>query len=1049
VPATDYSNVSKRGGIVGSLTSSTVRNCFNTGAFYGNQYVGGIVGYAYGGELKLEAYILYCYNLGCVNGMAKQSDSTVTPASCIGSVAGWANPFTQVTSCYYTENTAISDDGAVQGGIGTEDCTVPSADRAGCVELRTHGQMQQQTTFAGYDFTSVWTMEGSSAYPYPELITPAMDGAPAVPSPVLLTEIVSPASVTGIPHGMKWEETFSSLTGIKDHLPATVTLKLSDGSTREVPVTWTCDDYVQYPDDKMKPYSYAAIGTLRLPAGVANPQNLPLTTGVAFTVDAFVLSVKSVNSTSASVLNGTAFADMALPETVRVRFNDDTEERLSVVWTAPDLSVYNPSLDTVQRFTVYGTVTLPEGVQDPLALAGTASVSVTVQEKKYYTLNSMYYEKTGTYENGTAVTDFGLPASVTLNCSSYGSIEMKVTWDTASCGYDPASKEKQVLAIKGSVNLPDYILDPNGLAGKIVFTATVKAMPYVTMVDTASSVTNVLNGTLLKDMELPETVYISLSTGYGKYASVEWDLDRSYDYDPQKKVSQGFYVYGTAILPEGVYNKTNIPLDTSCYVSVSGAASVYLESVNTPSPSKITVPNGTDLSTVELPTTTKIRLNTWVYKEVSIVWDLANCGYDPGKTSSQTLTIKGQIQLPDNIPNIADVSTEVRITVVVQSLTASGPYVRSSPSLSHTKYNIENGTELTADLLPSVWTVSISDVTGKYPSSSKFPITWNLESVPYDPTNPHMQHITVSGKIQLPDDVANPNNYSMNVTAHLWFDASTESGSNVAALTKPTNVTFESGIVSWTASEHAQGYEVTLYRVADEGLEVILTVNADETQYDFSSVLGMDSYMATVIAIGDGVHYSNSVAAYSKFYTPVPLISAVPPAITAQPASASYILGSQAAPLTVTAFSPEGVVSYRWYESPDGTTGMGMPIDNPSEDPSKYTPDVSTVGTRYYYVVVTCTNDAATGEKTADTVSEVAAVTVTNGTGYSVSGKVSSSGDGEVTVQLIQNGVVCYETKAPSNGTYLITGVAAGEYTLRVSKDKHVTRDYTVTVGKP
>ena len=77
----------------------------------------------------------------------------------------------------------------------------------------------------------------------------------------------------------------------------------------------------------------------------------------------------------------------------------------------------------------------------------------------------------------------------------------------------------------------------------------------------------------------------------------------------------------------------------------------------------------------------------------------------------------------------------------------------------------------------------------------------------------------------------------------------------------------------------------------------------------------------------------------------------------------------------------------------------------------------------------------------------------------SVSGTVKSfnSASDKVTVQLIQQGhsEPAYETIVPSGtkvgnqytASYTISGIASGTYTMRVMKNKHVTREYTVTVS--
>jgi hypothetical protein len=72
--------------------------------------------------------------------------------------------------------------------------------------------------------------------------------------------------------------------------------------------------------------------------------------------------------------------------------------------------------------------------------------------------------------------------------------------------------------------------------------------------------------------------------------------------------------------------------------------------------------------------------------------------------------------------------------------------------------------------------------------------------------------------------------------------------------------------------------------------------------------------------------------------------------------------------------------------------------------------------------------------------------------GAFVSGSVTSFNDasGKITLQLIPEGSseVAYETTVKGNSiTYLFSKVAAGTYTLKVSKANHVTREYTVFVG--
>lgn len=53
-----------------------------------------------------------------------------------------------------------------------------------------------------------------------------------------------------------------------------------------------------------------------------------------------------------------------------------------------------------------------------------------------------------------------------------------------------------------------------------------------------------------------------------------------------------------------------------------------------------------------------------------------------------------------------------------------------------------------------------------------------------------------------------------------------------------------------------------------------------------------------------------------------------------------------------------------------------------------------------------------------------------------------------VTIQLIKSGEVAYETTVKGNNAkYSISGVASGTYTMKVSKNAHADREYTVIVA--
>ncbi len=121
------------GGIAG-YNSGDIRNCYNTGSVSGDCSPGGIVGCNQYGKISK------CYNTGSVSGNGD-----------FGGIVGENSG--EIYNCYYLDNISI--------GCGSG----PTHGTLKCTEK----ELRQQKTFSGFDFDSVWTMDGDENYPYPEL----------------------------------------------------------------------------------------------------------------------------------------------------------------------------------------------------------------------------------------------------------------------------------------------------------------------------------------------------------------------------------------------------------------------------------------------------------------------------------------------------------------------------------------------------------------------------------------------------------------------------------------------------------------------------------------------------------------------------------------------------------------------------------------------------------------------------------------------------------------------------------------------------------------
>jgi hypothetical protein len=107
---------------------------------------------------------------------------------------------------------------------------------------------------------------------------------------------------------------------------------------------------------------------------------------------------------------------------------------------------------------------------------------------------------------------------------------------------------------------------------------------------------------------------------------------------------------------------------------------------------------------------------------------------------------------------------------------------------------------------------------------------------------------------------------------------------------------------------------------------------------------------------------------------PMQIVNAQTPVITAQPSGAVVTVGA-AHNLTVAAnVTDGGTLTYQWYSNASASTFGGTPINGAIN--ASLTVPTDTEGTFYYYVIVTNTNDAAIGTKTASVISNAATLAV-------------------------------------------------------------------------
>ncbi|MBR3299498.1 MAG: dockerin type I repeat-containing protein [Clostridia bacterium] len=174
------------GGIIGSQQWSLVGACWNCGdvegcdlgAIYTDVYAaGGISGnmqslfvqYSDGVEEIIPSMIDNCYNTGSVRGVED-----------MGGIVGASSEDGCSVSCCYTTGFVGGEDadaiigfGGIFMGDSIVNCyylEIEGSAQSPYAEAVTAEQLRNESTYEGFDFAEVWTMEGSEDYEYAELI---------------------------------------------------------------------------------------------------------------------------------------------------------------------------------------------------------------------------------------------------------------------------------------------------------------------------------------------------------------------------------------------------------------------------------------------------------------------------------------------------------------------------------------------------------------------------------------------------------------------------------------------------------------------------------------------------------------------------------------------------------------------------------------------------------------------------------------------------------------------------------------------------------------
>ena len=336
-------------------------------------------------------------------------------------------------------------------------------------------------------------------------------------------------------------------------------------------------------------------------------------------------------------------------------------------------------------------------------------------------------------DHGTPLNNISLPTTVTVNLSNSTTTSAAITWDGGTPVYDPDTAG--TYSFSGTLSLPSDVFNPENIKATVDVIVSEVSIPTVTTIGAISDIT-VPYGTELSNVELPTTVSIGLNNSTTTSAAITWDGGTPV-YDPDTAGTYSFS--GTLSLPSDINNPANIKATVDVIVS-----EVSISTVTTIGAiSDITVPYGTELSNVELPTTVSIGLSNSTTTSAAITWDGGTPVYDPD--TAGTYSFSGTLSLPSDINNPANIKATVDVIVSEVSI----PTVTTIGAISD--ITVPYGTELSNVELPTTVSIGLSNST-----TTSAAITWDGGTPVYDPDTAGTY--SFSGTIAPSYDFVNSNN---------------------------------------------------------------------------------------------------------------------------------------------------------------------------------------------------------------------------------------------------------------------------------------------------
>lgn len=294
-------------------------------------------------------------------------------------------------------------------------------------------------------------------------------------------------------------------------LPEKVLVQLSDGTSREVGVSWNLNAYNPQQAGKQ-----TLRGTLQLAEDMTNPDELQAEIQVVVgEPEPEVFAVTGVADIDPiSVPYGTAAGELGLPETVSAALSDGSSRTLNVIW---NLDAYQP--DQSGTITLEGELALDEDLTNPDGLK--ASVQVTVEEEIKPVLISIEKPEDLHLTYAESLQTPVLPAALKGKLDNGESIDLSVSWNLDA--FVPGQSGEQI--ITGTVDVPEEVTTELSKTVSVVITVDEKPVVLPSIDSVTQPADLQITADTFKESDLPDTVEAILDDGTKVSLLVVWKTE--------------------------------------------------------------------------------------------------------------------------------------------------------------------------------------------------------------------------------------------------------------------------------------------------------------------------------------------------------------------------------------------------------------------------------------------------------------------------------------------------------------------------------------------